>query len=209
MLEKSTETVISRLFLIGIPLITVFVLTNVFDPANAPKLFALGALAGGMSAVALIFGRDVLWSQSKGLLIASLVFLLASLNAVFQSESPISQNIYGLHARNTGFLTYFFLLIITLAASLIGDKKSFSNLSIAMFIAGTINIVYSAVVIVFGDFLTWENQSNYVLGFFGNTNFMGAFLGMFIAGAVAWALEPKLKLLKRIGLILLSTLAFY
>ncbi len=47
MLEKSTETVISRLLLIGIPLSTVFVLPNVFDPANAPKLFVLGALAGG------------------------------------------------------------------------------------------------------------------------------------------------------------------
>ena len=209
MLEKSIETVISRLLLVGIPLSTVFVLANVFDPANAPKFFILGAFAGGMGAIALAFGSRLLWTHSRLLLIASLVFLLASLNSVIQSDSPLTQNIYGLHARNTGFLTYFFLLIITLAASLISESKTFRNLSVAMFIAGGINIVYSVVVIVFGDFLPWDNPANYVFGFFGNTNFMGAFLGMFIAGVLAWALGPNLKLWQRVIIILVSLLAFY
>jgi len=209
MLEKSTETVISRLLLIGIPLSTVFVLPNVFDPANAPKLFVLGALAGGMGAIALAFGSRFLWAHSRWLLVASFVFFLALLNSVFQSDSPLTQNMYGVHARNTGFLTYFFLLIITSAASLISDKKTFRNLSIALFIAGGINIVYSVVVIVFGDFLPWDNPSNYVFGFFGNTNFMGAFLGMFIAGVLAWVLGPNLKPWQRAIIILVSFIAFY
>jgi O-antigen ligase len=209
MLEKSTEKVISRLFLIGIPLSTVFVLPNVFDPANAPKFFVLGALAGGMGAIALVFGRKLLWYQSRWLLVASVVFLLASLNSVFQSATPLSQSIYGVYARNTGFLTYLFLLIITLGASLISDQKSFRNLSTAMFIAGGANIIYGAVVIFYGDFLSWDNPANSVIGFFGNTNFMGAFLGMFIAGALAWVFGPNLKLWQRIGLVLVSLLAFY
>ena len=209
MLEKSAEKLVSRFFLIGVSLSTVFVLPNVFDPANAPKLFVLGAFAGGIGAIALVFGRKLLWSQSRGLLIASLVFLLVSLNSVLQSASPLSQSIYGVHARNTGFLTYLFLLIITLGASLISDQKSFRNISVAMFIAGAANIFYSAIVIVSGDFLTWDNPANYVLGFFGNTNFMGAFLGMFIAGALGWVFGPNLKLWQRIGLILISLLAFY
>ena len=209
MLEKSAEKLVSRFFLIGVSLSTVFVLPNVFDPANAPKLFVLGAFAGGIGAIALIFGRKLLWSHSRWLLVASLVFLLVSLNSVLQSASPLSQSIYGVHARNTGFLTYLSLLVITLGASLISDQKSFRNLSVAMFIAGAANIFYSAIVIVSGDFLTWDNPANYVLGFFGNTNFMGAFLGMFIAGAIAWALGPNLKLWQRIGLILITLLAFY
>ena len=209
MQEKSIEKVISSLLLIGIPLSTVFVLTNVFDPANAPKLFILGALAGGLGAIALVFGRKLLWLQSRGLLIASLVFLLASLNSVFQSDSPMSQNIYGVHARNTGFLTYLFLLIIALSATLIRDQKSFRNLSVAMFIVGVVNVVYGVIVIISGDFMPWNNPANYVFGFFGNTNFMGAFLGMFIAGALAWALATHLKSWQRIGIILISLLAFY
>jgi O-antigen ligase len=209
MLEKSTEKVISRLFLIGIPLATVFVLPNVFDPANAPKMFVLGALAGSVGVIALVFGRKLLWSQSKWLLLASLAFLIVSLNSVFQSDSPLSQNIYGVHARNTGFLTYLFLLVIALGATLINDQKSFRNLSVAMFIAGVSNIIYSAIVIVFGDFLTWDNPNNYIYGFFGNTNFMGAFLGMFIAAALAWVFGANSKLWQRVGLILISLLAFY
>jgi O-antigen ligase len=209
MQEKSIEKVISSLLLIGIPLSTVFVLTNVFDPANAPKLFTLGALAGGLCAISLVFGRKLLWSQSRGLLIASLVFLLASLNSVFQSNSPMSQNIYGVHARNTGFLTYLFLLIIALSATLIRDQKSFRNLSVAMLIAGAVNIAYGVIVIISGDFMPWNNPANYVFGFFGNTNFMGAFLGMFVAGALAWALGPNLEIWQRIGLIFVSLLAFY
>ncbi len=208
-LEKSTEKVISRLFLIGIPLTSVFVLTNVFDPANAPKLFVLGALAGGMGAIALVFGRKLLWNQSKWLLLAAFAFLLTSLNSVFQSESPMSQNIYGVHARNTGFLTYLSLLIIALSATLIRDQKSFRNLSVAMFIAGTTNIAYSVIVILSGDFLPWNNPANYIFGFFGNTNFMGAFLGMFIACALAWIFGPNLKSWQRMGLILVSILSFY
>jgi len=209
MQEKSIEKVISSLLLIGIPLSTVFVLTNVFDPANAPKLFILGALAGGLCAISLVFGRKLLWSQSRGLLIASLVFLLASLNSVFQSDSPMSQNIYGVHARNTGFLTYLCLLIIALSATLIRDQKSFRNLSVAMLIAGAVNIVYGVIVIISGDFMPWNNPANYVFGFFGNTNFMGAFLGMFVAGALAWALGPNLEIWQRIGLISVGLLAFY
>jgi O-antigen ligase len=209
MLEKPTEKVISRLFLIGIPLATVFVLPNVFDPANAPKFFVLGALAGGLGGIALVFGRKLLLTQFRWLLVASLVFLLASLNSVIQSDSPLTQNIYGLHARNTGFLTYVFLLIITLAASLVSENKTFRNLSVAMFIVGGINIAYSLVVIVFGDFLPWDNPANYVFGFFGNTNFMGAFLGMFIAGVLAWALGPNLKLWNRAIIIVVSLLAFF
>ncbi len=209
MLEKTTEKVISKLFLIGIPLSTVFVLLNVYDPANAPKLFVLGAFAGGLGGIALVFGRRLLWSESRWLLVASLVFLLTSLNSVFQSESPLSQNIYGVHARNTGFLTYLFLLVITLGASLISDQKSFKNLSVAMFIAGAVNIFYSVIVVVFGDFLTWDNPSNYIFGFFGNTNFMGAFLGMFIAGALAWVFGDNFKLWQRVAIILISLLAFY
>jgi O-antigen ligase len=209
MLEKPTEKVISRLFLIGIPLATVFVLPNVFDPANAPKFFVLGAFAGGLGGIALVFGRKLLWTHARWLLAASLVFLLASLNSVIQSDSPLTQNIFGLHARNTGFLTYVFLLIITLAASLISENKTFRNLSVAMFIVGGINIAYSLVVIVFGDFLPWDNPANYVFGFFGNTNFMGAFLGMFIAGVLAWAFGPNLMLWQRVSIILVSLLAFY
>jgi O-antigen ligase len=209
MLRRSVESNLSRLFLIGLPIATIIVFTNVTDPVNAPKLFITGALAGGVCAVALVFGIKQLWVESKSLMVSGLLFLLAMLNAIFQSSSPLIQNINGVHGRNTGFLAYLFLLVIALGASLLREKKSFVLLSVAFFITGIFNIIYGALTISFGDLLSWNNPANSVIGFFGNTNFMGAFLGMFVAGAVAWSLGGSLAPWQRISLLCLSGIAFY
>ena len=209
MLQSSVESYLSRLFLFGLPLATVIVLMNVNDPVNAPKVLITGALAGGVCAIALVFGHKQLWVDSKWLIISGSIFLLAMLSAILQSSSPLIQNLNGAHARNTGFLTYLFLLIITLSAALLREKKSFWYLSIGFLIAGVLNVIYGASIIIFGDFLPWSNSENLVIGFFGNTNFMGSFLGMFTAGAFAWSLSGKLVPWQRILLLTLSGLAFY
>lgn len=209
MLGRSVESNLSRLLLIGLPIASIIVFTNVTDPVNAPKLLVTGALAGGVCAVALVFGIKQLWIDSKWLMISALLFLLAMLNAIFQSSSPLIQNINGVHGRNTGFLSYLFLLIITLGSSLLREKKSFLFLSVAFLVSGVLNIIYGALTIIFGDFLSWNNPTNSVIGFFGNTNFMGAFLGMFVAGAVAWSLSGSLAPWQRISLLCLSGIAFY
>jgi O-antigen ligase len=182
---------------------------NITDPINSPKLMITGALAGGVCAVILIFGIKQLWVDAKWLMISGLVFVLAMLNAVIQSSSPLLQNLYGVQARNTGFFTYIFLLLIALSASQLREKKSFKYLSVAMLFASAINIAYGAWIIIFGDFFSWSNTENAVIGFFGNTNFMSAFLGMFIAGASAWSLSGSLATWQRISLLFLSGLAFY
>ena len=209
MLGRSVESNLSRLFLIGLPIATVFVFMNVTDPVNAPKLLIAGVLAGGVCAVALVFGTKQLWVESKSLMLSGLFFLLAMFNAIFQSSSPLIQNINGVHGRNTGFLAYLFLLIIALCASLLREKKSFVFLSVAFLIAGILNIIYGALTVIFGDFLSWNNPGNSVIGFFGNTNFMGAFLGMFVVGATAWFIGGSLALWQRISLLCLSGIAFY
>jgi O-antigen ligase len=159
--------------------------------------------------MALVFGIKQLWVESKWLMISGVVFLLAMFNAIFQSSSPLIQNINGVHGRNTGFLAYFFLLIIALGASLLRQKKSFIFLSVAFLLAGVVNIFYGALTVIFGDVLSWSNAANSVLGFFGNTNFMGAFLGMFVAGAAAWSLGTSLAVWQRVSLLCLGGVAFY
>jgi O-antigen ligase len=182
---------------------------NVNDPVNVPKVLATGALAGGVFSVTLVFGLKQLWVDSKWLIISGIFFLLTMVNAIFQSTSPLIQNLNGVHGRNTGFLTYLFLIVITLSAALLREKKSFSFLSVAFLFAGVLNIIYGAWIIIFGDFLPWSNSENLVIGFFGNTNFMGSFLGMFIAGALTWSLSRKLVAWQRIALLFLSALAFF
>jgi O-antigen ligase len=209
MLQRSVESNLAKIFLIGLPIATVIVFMNVNDPVNAPKVLITGALAGGVCAIALVFGLKQLWIDSKLLMISGMIFLLAMLNAIFQSASPLIQNLNGVQGRNTGFLTYLFLLLVTLGVALLREKSSFLYLSVALFITGGLNIIYGAWTIVFGDFLPWKNSEDSVIGFFGNTNFMGSFLGMFTAAAIAWSLSGKLVPWQRFLLLASSALAFY
>jgi O-antigen ligase len=209
MLGRNAESSLSKLFLIGLPVATVLVFMNITDPINSPKLLITGALAGGVCGIAIVFGIKQLWLEAKLLMISGVVFVLTMLNGVIQSSSPLLQNLYGVQARNTGFFAYIFLLLIALSAALLREKKSFKYLSVAMLFASVINIAYGAWIIIFGDFFSWSNTENAVIGFFGNTNFMSAFLGMFIAGASAWSLSGSLATWQRISLLFLSGLAFY
>ena len=52
------------------------------------------------------------------------------------------------------------------------------------------NIAYCLWAIVFGDFIGWNNPYGNILGTFGNPNFIGAFLGIFITALTAYVVQP-------------------
>jgi hypothetical protein len=61
-----------------------------------------------------------------------------------------------------------------------------------------INVIYGAWTIAFGDFVSWNNPYNRILGTFGNPNFIGSFLGIFASLLVAYLLIPKTHLVIRL-----------
>lgn len=210
MLNKSVEKTISWFLFIGVPFATVFLLTNsVTDPVNVTKLFAAGCVGGGVFAIALVYGRKEMWRTSRVLVIATLFFIFASLVSIFASTSPLTQSIYGVYGRQTGFITYLILIMVMLSALLLRRQKSFENLVWALLIAGAINIIYSAWAIVFGDFIGWSNPYGNILGLFGNPNFIGAFLGMFITGSIAFAFSRHFLRKFRIVFIMLGFIALF
>jgi O-antigen ligase len=210
MINKTIEKTIAWFLFIGVPFATVFLMTDtVTDPVNVTKLFAAGCVGGGVFAIALVYGLKDLWRTSKTLVIASVLFILASLNAIFNTDTPITQNIYGVFGRQTGLVAYLVLIMVMLAAVLLREKKSFEKVVWALLIAGAINIIYSAWAIVFGDFIGWNNPYGNILGLFGNPNFIGAFLGMFITGSIAFAFSDHFAWKYRIAFIILGFIALY
>jgi O-antigen ligase len=186
MLNTSVEKTIAVFLLIGVPFTTLFLVTGtVSDPVNITKLFAAGCVGGGVLAIALVYGSKELWRTSKLLVLAIIVLAIAMFNAAFGSKTPMTQNLYGVFGRNTGLITYLILAGIALSAALLRRKKSFEYLVWALLFSGIVNIAYALWAIVFGDFIGWNNPYGNILGLFGNPNFIGAFLGMFISGAVA------------------------
>ena len=210
MQNKSVEKTIAWFLFLGVPFATLFLVTSsVTDPVNVTKLFAAGCVGGGVFAIAAIFGLKELWKTSKILIISTAFFFAAAVNSILASASPVTQSIYGVYGRQTGFITYLVLAMVMFGAVLLRTKRSFELLVWALIISGAVNIIYAAWAIAFGDFISWSNPYGNILGLFGNPNFIGAFLGMFITGSIAFAFSTHFAWKYRIAFIGLSLIALY
>jgi hypothetical protein len=154
------------------------------------------------------FRAKDLWESYKLPISLLALFLLTILNSVFQSEAPSSQLLYGAYGRNTGLVTYVLLIFLFISALSLSQKDSFLKISYGILIAGTINVIYSLWVILFGDFIGWSNPYGNILGTFGNPNFVGSFLGIFASILFAYIIKPNLKLINRAALALLLLVTF-
>jgi hypothetical protein len=142
-------------------------------------------------------GAKELWRSSRLWLIGSTLFIIFSISAIVNSPSPLAQNIYGSYGRNTGFVTYLSLLLLATAATLLRQKSNFNLIIHGLFTAGIANIAYCLWAIAFGDFIGWNNPYGNILGTFGNPNFIGAFLGIFITALTAYVVQPGISWIYR------------
>lgn len=203
------DRTLGKVLALGVAFTTVFILSGTnTDPVNVTKLFALGISAVSAGSILIWFNRKILIESNKLLLSLAILFFLALVNTILQTEASKSQSFYGTYGRNTGFLTYFFLLLILLASSTLNSKQSIVYSIKAMFFAGFINVFYCGWVLLFGDFIGWNNPYGNILGLFGNPNFISAFLGMFIATAIAFVFHASLNVRIRFLLFTTSVIAF-
>ncbi len=190
------ENLIAKFLYIGAPFVSLFLITDIVtDPVNAPKFFILGGVAFGVLGILASGGLQFLWKRNKFPILVSVIFIISSFFSVILSDLPLTQNLYGVYGRNTGFFTYFFLTLIFLGSLLLLQTKNFVYLIYSLFFAGLVNAIYCGWVIAFGDFIGWYNPYKNVLGLFGNPNFVGSFLGIFLSTFVAyfWRDMNKLK----------------
>ncbi len=210
MLNANTEKTLTQLLAFGVPAVSMFILTgSVSDPVNVTKFLLLGAVGTGCLALIFLKAFHLLARTQRASLILSILFVSFSFIAVLFSQSPLSQNIYGVYGRNTGFLTYLFLVGIFLAATLLNKEESFKKLLLGLFFTGFINVVYCGWVVFFGDFVGWQNPYGNILGLFGNPNFIGAFLGIWISAIIAYFIFSKTTLWIKLAIIALLLLSFY
>lgn len=210
MINQLAEKTIARVLGIGSAFVAMIVATgSVTDPVNVTKLFALGGVAVAAFAVLAIFGLPQLWTRSRLLIVVAALLLLSAINAVVNSDAPLTQNLYGVYGRNTAFLTYLLLILIALAAAILRASSSFTILIWGLLSAGFVNVAYSMWVIIFGDFVPWSNPYGNILGTFGNPNFIGAFLGLFAASLVAYSFNKGVSVGIRIASAALFIVTVY
>jgi O-antigen ligase len=207
--SKSVDLTTAKFLSVGLTLVTIFLTTSgVTDPVNTPKFFVAGGFAFALGALFFGFNFRENLSRFRWLIGLNLLFLLAALSATLNSSSPLSQNLFGVYGRNTGLLTYLFLSFALLGALQLRRVEHFQWIIYALFISGSLNVLYCGWVLVFGDFLSWNNPYGNILGLFGNPNFIGAFLGMFITGMAGYFFKSSLNLKSRVGLAAASLITF-
>ena len=208
--NRESEKYLGTLIALGCAFVTIFVrLSAGTDPVNVTKLFALGGVAFAVFFAAIRSASKDMWRESLALLLIAAAFLLFGLSCVLQSEAPINQVFYGANGRNTGFLTYALLALIMISTALLRTSDSYAKLVFGLFAAGIINAVYCLWVLVFGDFLPWNNQYGKILGLFGNPDFISAFLGIFTVAIVAYSLHRGRSAIFRIATVLISCVTVY
>lgn len=192
MFSAYAEKTLAKILGYGAALTTIFLVSSsVTDPVNAPKLVVLGLIAFGAAGVLIANRGAILKDLSLPSAVSLLLFIIAATSSVVFSNSPLSQNIWGVYGRNNGLVTYIFLVSIFLSASVLANTASFELISRALLFAGLINVIYCGWVILFGDFIGWSNPYGNILGTFGNPNFIGAFLGIFVSAYTAYAIGPR------------------
>lgn len=208
--SASINKVIGWNLYLGAPLVTLFLLiSNVTDPVNVTKQFVAVGIGMSLAFLLFVFKRKALWTENKKSTIAVLLFSLASLNATILSKSPFNQNFYGTYGRNTGFLAYFALCAFLLAATTVRESKVFTRVIYGFMITGFINLFYCTWVLLFGDFVGWNNPYGTILGTLGNPDFISAFFGIFFSVLISFAAKQNLKWHHRLAILSLALLTLF
>ena len=204
------ERTVARILAFGSAFVAVIVVTgSVTDPVNVTKLFALGGVAVAAAFAIGVNGYKRLWKDGKAAIAAVVIFTVLGFSAVANSDAPFIQNFYGEYGRNTGFLAYMLLILVFLSALALRAEGSFRLLIWGLIFAGVVNVIYCLWVVIFGDFIPWNNPYGNILGTFGNPNFIGAFLGFFASAMVAFVIKNKLNIYLKIIAGIVFLIAVY
>ena len=187
------EKKLSWLLALGGSFTSIIVLAwNTNEPVNAPKLLVLGA-TGFAALFYLIRNYNLVLRTNVGkiALVTSGLFIVLSLISILVSESSFTTGFFGVMGRNTGFITYSCLAILFVAAAQLSSNLAIERVLTGLFYAGIVNVIYFVFTIFGVELIPWNNVYNRVLGTFGNPNFIGAFMGLFVVLCFARVLDSS------------------
>lgn len=178
-----------------------------YDPISLPKMFVLCSGSFAILGILLIDAKKVLASLPRIPLNLALVFVASMSLPMLFSGAPLGQQFWGSFGRNTGFLTYFSLVVILLGMIWVRSQQMYLRLS-WIFVFTSVPMTFYCLVQMSGnDPIPWSEFNTF--GTLGNINFLSAFLGMTSIGAIVFALEKKIRAGVRLSLCALSFLDLY
>jgi len=194
--------------LIG-PAVLVFMTPTVSeDPINQSKMLLISIAASTILGISVANFKIVRNFQNKLYLMLIILFIFQLTLVLFIAPGPFNQQFFGTFGRNTGFISYLGLALVSLGAATVSSRNMLTKIATGLIIAGIFSWIYSVVQTLGLDPVKWNNPYSPIVGFLGNPNFQSSFLGMFGASSAALALQKNQTVLKKIILLfsILSTL---
>ncbi len=193
MMKEADTHLLSRILQVAVVVAALAITPGIsYDPINSPKLLVL-SLCGFSAAAILIMNLRVLLTKSyRGISFVLLFFLVDLTLVLFFSKANLDQQFFGVSHRKTGFLTYFTLSLLLLAAVLVSRLKTLERFVHLLVGAGVFAASYGLIQHFGFDPADWINPYSPVMGFLGNPNFQAASLGMVGTAVFAQLLDRTL-----------------
>ena len=182
--------------------ITIYFNTQMADPFNAPKMYAL--IFFSMIWLPQIFSKNLYRIKNNATsLNLTIFFILALIWAYLNSPSKLVA-FFGESQRQLGLVTYIGLAIFFLLFALYTNFSFRTSFQTAILFLSLINIIYGLMQYTGNDFVKWVNQYNPIIGTLGNPNFASALMAILLVLCFTMALIPENKFHLRALAIFLS-----
>ena len=179
--------------LLGGVFTTLAIWSKLEDPINLPKMFVLAlsaAIVLGLALPAFLSARKFTTPIQQISLGLIFLFGLGLLIATMATDVKYTA-VFGEYRRNNGFLSYFALVILMAAASLVFNLKSVKRYFTFLGIAGLILSFYGILQGAGKDPVGWKIDYNPFITTLGNPNFTSGFLGLAGIAILYLALDAK------------------
>ena len=199
-----------NLFCFGLAFVAIIITPWVsYDPLNLPKQLILVIFAGILILTLSKSEIRQILSQNKTLNIVTVLFILQLILVLSFAPGNFYQQLYGASGRQTGFLTYFALIIFMIMATHLCSYYLIKSTISTLVLVGVLSIGYGLLQSFNLDPINWTTPHSPIFGFLGNPNFYSSFIGFSIAPALAYILKVKFLSLRSWVCLVYVFLSFY
>ncbi len=206
---QSADLIPIRWILASLTIVTLYFQTTLADPFNSPKLWILMIISAWLTGHILSNKRMIFSNKS----IKNLCYLIFTF-VLFLSLSTIASDyhyvaFFGETQRRNGFLQYFSLSIIMIAASIFVRTYNLRKIFRVTYFVASVSVFYSLMQTTGNDFVNWNNPYNAVISTLGNPNFAAAVMAVMGVIIFSSIFIPTFELKQRIFATALSLLLLF
>jgi O-antigen ligase len=175
--------------ILGIGLVAVTIAVTPWfsvDPINPIKMMFTAAVAFASLGIVIANRHSLITKQHRPVIVVTVAFVAWMWVVVLFAQGEFHQQLFGMHGRNTGFVTYVSFAIVFFAISLISNRENNAKMYRYFLIAGAASLVYGFMQSIGVEPFEWVNSYSPVIGFLGNPNFQSSFLG--VIGSLIFAM---------------------